>query len=141
MPPPPEVQAELERQRIAKEQYVEFRGPAGPQPNTALCPKCTARTAKRYTAEEVVLLAILRLEKRIGCPEHDHDTIAVEAWSIDPATFKMKGYPYPDTKRVSVTLTQLASTRRYEVPQVEIAYSRNYRLTDAGRERVKKLEQ
>lgn len=108
--------------------------------NTVPCHRCTRRGPKRYTAEEVVLLAILRLEERTGHADQDHDAIAVEAWMIDPATFSMKGHNYPDNKRASVTLTQLRSFRRFKEPQVKLAYTRCYKLTDAGRVRVAKLE-
>lgn len=108
------------------------------------CPNCQQRRGKRYTADEVVLLALARLIERRGIPEQDVDAIAVEAWMIDPATFGMKGHPYPDNKRASATLTKLNTGNRSHrcriiAPAVEIAYARHYRLTEQGRERARLL--
>lgn len=108
------------------------------------CPACQRRRTKKYTAEEVVLLAIARLSERNGIREFDVDTIAVESWMIDPETFGMKGHPYPDNKRASATLTLLntgyRSHRHHSVePAVEIAYTRHYRLTEEGRARARSI--
>lgn len=109
------------------------------------CPTCQRRRGKKYTAEEVVLMAMLRMETRSGTHDFDVDAIAVEAWMIDPITFGMKGHPYPDNKRASATLSLLkagqrtASCRRIYQPQVEIAYTRHYRLTEAGRARARSI--
>lgn len=108
------------------------------------CPTCQRRRGKKYTAEEVVLLAMLRLEERNGIPEFDVDSIAVEAWFIDRITFGMKGHPYPDNKRASATLTLLNTgnrSHRHHIvePSIEIAYTRHYRLTDKGRVRARSI--
>ena len=108
------------------------------------CPTCQRRRTKKYTAEEVVLLAIARLSERHGIHEFDVDTIAVEAWMIDPTTFGMRGHPYPDNKRASSALTLLNTgyrSHRHDPfePAVEIAYTRHYRLTEEGRARARSL--
>ena len=104
------------------------------------CPTCQRRRASKYTAAESVLLAMLRLEANTGLADHDHDAIVVAAWEVAPGIFSMRNFPqYPDSKRVSMEIANGKPLIKQRLVQKTIE-PRRYRLTDAGRERARKLE-
>ena len=102
-----------------------------------------AHSKTKRTAGEAILVAMLTLERNTGLDNFDHDDIVVAAWHVAPEIFTLRNQlanpgRYPDSKRVSM---ELASGKPLEkLKEIELAETRRYRLTDAGRVRARNLE-
>lgn len=98
--------------------------------------ECNQRRDREHrSAVDTILLAMLLLEKETGLGDFDHDDIAVQAWKLDSARFSMKGYSYPDNKRVSMELANNKTLMRRGYIE-KTREKRRYKLTSHGRNRA-----